>query len=430
MLSTTEEALMDIGPDNGRVAELKRRTAGLAAVAVLSFSAGFATCPVSFADPYDDDGGSFSSEESSGGDTTVDQTDSGVEEPSFGGGEVEDPSLGGGEVDQEPGGGFEPDEQPAGADDNTGDPNPGGGSHGGPPTGSGNAVETPIELHAPAEDIAAAMHSDITSETSTEVTSSELTSYSESVESIYSSSTSGSGLTLTSPVARWNSRWTSYDRYYRPVFTNPYRTELQVIYEYAGQPRIFTVPPLQRTALDVPEAGVYSFTAMTRPESGPVANVAVGSFSGGGYQPAPGQAPPKKPAALKVLKNPLVQVKFDRGSSDVFRVASLTDLGPDATNDGRTKVLIDGEIPAWGQWTKDTKGEALFVISQTQLLPGLKPPGEQPLPGYTVSLTAAPASQSWFSGHKGILIGAGAGALVLVAAGVLASRRRRPDQGA
>jgi hypothetical protein len=231
-------------------------------------------------------------------------------------------------------------------------------------------------------------------------------------------------------VALWNSGWISYDRFYRPVFTNPYRTPLSVVYTSGGQPQVVTVPPLQRAAVNVPSTGVYNFTAMTRPDSGPATNLSAGSFSGGGYEPAPGQAPPQPPASLNTQKNVLVQVKFDRGTSAPFRVKTLTDLGADPAVNNTTKVLLDEEIPAWGRWSKTDKGEALFVINQTQTLPGINPPAQEPLPGYNVKLTAAEKT-SWIDKNKTLLISVAVGAGVLALAGVgfiLLTRRKRGTQ--
>jgi hypothetical protein len=206
---------------------------------------------------------------------------------------------------------------------------------------------------------------------------------------------------------------------------------LSVLYDYGGHTQVFTVAPLQRAALNMPNAGVYNFTAMTRPASGPATNLSVGSFSGGGYQPEPGQAPPQRPAPLNTQKNVLVQVKFDRGSSEPFRVKTLTDLGADSTNNGATKVLLDEEIPAWGQWSKTDNGENLFVINQTQTLPGVNPPAQEPLPGYNVKLAAATEKASWVNKNKTLLISVAVGAGVLALAGVgfvLLTRRRRGAQ--
>lgn len=272
-----------------------------------------------------------------------------------------------------------------------------------------------------------ALASQVETTTSTEVTSEEVTTYQESVSSTVSTSTLTTAMTLSSPVTLWNSSWITYDRFYRPVFTNPYRAPLSVLYDYGGRTQTFTVAPLQRAALNVPNTGTYNFTAMTRPASGPATNLSVGSFSGGGYQPAPGQAPPQKPAPVNTQKNVLVQVKFDRGQSEPFRVKSLTDLGKDPAVNNSTKVLLDEEVPAWGQWSKTDKGEALFVINQTQLLPGIQRPAQEPLPGYKVKLTAASTSTSWIDRNKTVIISVaiGAGVLALAVVGFMVFSRRR-----
>ncbi|MBB3605156.1 hypothetical protein FHT40_004840 [Mycolicibacterium sp. BK556] len=444
-----------------------RKPAGVVAAVAVSLCTVFAGTPVAVADPFDGDDGGGSSYDGGG--------DSGgaVEEPSGGGGEepagggVEEPSApqeepggtheepggthdepGGthdepGATHDEPGGG---NETPGGTHEEPGGSEAPGGTHEEPGSGTnevpgeepgtdtagaGDVAEpTPQGPQAEATDVKTASDSEVTTTTTTEMTSEEYSSFQSSMSSVVSTSTLTTGFTLSSPVALWNSGWISYDRYYRPVFTNPYRTPLSIVYTSGGQPQVFTVPPLARAAVNVPNAGVYSFTAVTRPQSGPPTNLSVGSFSGGGYEPAPGQAPPQRPASLNTQKNVLVQVKFDRGASAPFRVKSLTDLGTDPTVNGATKVLLDEEIPAWGQWSKTDKGDALFVINQTQTLPGVNPPGQEPLPGYNVKLTAATAAEkrSWIDKNKTLLIGVavGAGVLALAAVGlILATRRRR-----
>ncbi|KAA0110762.1 hypothetical protein [Mycolicibacterium sp. P1-5] len=447
--------------DNDSAAKFRKPAAMMAAVAI-STSALFAGSAVAAADPFSDDdgGGSSFSGGDDGGSVPEAPASGGEEEPSAGG-PHEDPSGG---VHEEPGGTHE---EPGGTHDEPGGIEvPGGGLHdepggaepppggthdepGGtespgvadhpagtqtPPAGGGTAEQAPdggivepAEPDVTREDVTAAQSSEVTTASSTEATSEEVTTYEESISSVVSTSTLTTGMSLSSPVTLWNSRWISYDRYYRPVFTNPYRTPLSVLYDYGGRTQVFTVAPLQRAALNVPNTGTYNFTAMTRPGAGPATNLSVGSFSGGGYQPAPGQAPPQKPAPVNTQKNVLVQVKFDRGQSEPFRVKSLTDLGKDPGNNNAVKVLLDEEVPAWGQWSKTDKGDAVFVINQTQLLPGIQRPGQEPLPGYNVKLTAASESTSWIARNKTVLISVAvaAGVLALAVVGFMVVSRRR-----
>ena len=415
-----------------------RKPAAVAAAVAISLSSAFIGAPVSGADPYDDDGGSSYSddgggmeESAGGGGMAAEPSGGGMADEPGGGGMADEP--GGGGMAEEPGGGME---ESAGGGGMADEPSEGGMAEepgGGMAEEPGGGMLESTEIQASQEDVSAAMASEVVSTTSSVVSTEEITSYRETFESTLSSSTVTSGttgLTLTSPVARWNSGWTSYDRFYRPVFTNPYRTPLNLLYDFGGQTQVVTIPPLQRAAVDVPQPGVYSFTSMSRPASGPATNMAVGSFSGGGYQPAPGQPAPQNPAKLNAIKNALVQVKFARGSSEPFTVKSLVDLGKDASLDGATKVLLDDEIPAWGQWSKTQKGTPLFEITETQLLPGVNPPGQEALPGYQVQLTASGKSMSWIGRHQTTLISvaAGAGVLALVGVAVLTMRRRRGAQ--
>ncbi len=428
--------------DNESLAKLPKRCASFAAAVALSLSALFVGTPVGNAEPYgdDDDGGSSYSTGDNGGGISDEPSGGGMEDESGGGINTDEPSGGGMNTDEPSGGGMNTDEpagggmntdEPAGGGMNTEEPS-GGGMSGGEPSGGGGMMK-PAELEAPEQDVATAKAAEVVTTSAAAASSEEVTSYRELIESTFSSSTLTTTSVLSSPVTQWNSRWTSYDPFYRPVFTNPYQLPLQVMYDYGGTPQTFTVPPLQRAVIDVPNAGVYNFTSMTRPASGPPTNVSVGSFSGGGFKPAAGQAPPQKPSALKTIKNALVQVKFSSGSSDPFRVSSLNDLGKDAAVNGATKVLLDGEVPAWGQWVKSAKGEDTFQITETQLLPGVKPPAQDPLPGYKVKLTAAGHStKSWFEENRPLLLGiaAGAGVLALAGAGLFAMKRRREDTDA
>jgi hypothetical protein len=253
------------------------------------------------------------------------------------------------------------------------------------------------------------------------------------VESTLTTTTSSSSTTTSSSwsqsVTSWSSSWVSYDTYYRPIIVNPYQTPLQVVYTYDDGPRIITVDPLQRVVVDAKTPGVYSFTALTMKDPKTVATASVGSFSGGGYKPAPGQPPPAKPAAPKSFDNVLVQIRYAAESSKPFRVKKLYDLGDDPSVGGARRVLLDGEVPAWGQWTKTSNGEALFAITKTQELPGLNAPAEGPLPGYKVQLLANEHSAK-HSVWDGVWIWVGIAAAGVVVAGgivfaVVTSRRRK-----
>ena len=394
---------------------LIRRLAAAAAVVALSLSAVFTGAPASVADPYDDDGGSSYGGEDGG---------------SYGGGEDDGGSYAGSEDEGESsGGGMDEGGSYGGGGMGEGQP-PGGGMA----TGGGGGAVQPNRAEASPQDVTAARSAEVVTTTTAEATSEQITSYQQSIDSYFSSSSSSSstGTMLSSPVSLWNSRWISYDRFYRPVFTNPYPSPLQVVYDYGGGPQTFTVAPLQRAVVDVPQSGVYSFTGVTQPAGGPPSNVSVGSFSGGGYQPAPGQAPPQKPSGPQPVKNPLVQVSYASGKSEPFRVTSLTDLGKDSAMNDAERVLLDGEIPAWGQWAKSPTGEQVFEITETQLTPGIKPPGQDPLPGYNIQLVNAASSASWFERHETLVLGvaAGSGVLALIAVAALMIRRRRGDAAA
>ncbi|MGE2722617.1 hypothetical protein [Mycolicibacterium celeriflavum] len=254
----------------------------------------------------------------------------------------------------------------------------------------------------------------------------EITELTESLETFTSTTTSTSSA-WTSQVSQWNSRWTGYDRWYRPVFTNPYPTPLQIIYPYGNTTRTFSVPPLQRAVLTAPTPGVYNFTAVNRDPSGKPVKVSTGSFSGGGYRLAPGQPPPPKPKPPTTFTNVLVQLKYMDGESKPFRVKKLADLGDDPTVGGH-RVLLDDETPAWGTWTKTQGGERLFEVTSTQELPGLTQPSQGPLPGYQVQLTneaAAPAESTWVKPLAIVAAAAGVIAVGAVMYFVLSARRRK-----
>ncbi|OBI76218.1 hypothetical protein [Mycobacterium sp. E740] len=340
--------------------------------------------PSAWADPFDDDGGSS---EIAGDSGSHDDPADGPAAPDLGepGGDQPGsaPEAPGPDADQ-PG--------PAGAPEDPGDP-------------GSNVADPAVDADTSAPDIAEvsqeafdeAQHTDAVDVDSSAASETEVTELTESLDSMVSTTTSSTSSTWSSQVTQWNSSWTTYDNWYRPVFTNPYSTPLELIYFYDNATRVFEVPSMQRAVLTAPDAGVYSFTAVNRDSSGKPATVSTGSFSGGGYRPAPGQPPPAKPKPPTTFKNVLVQLKYNDGASKPFRVKTLADLGDDPSVGGR-RVLLDGETPAWGTWSKTGGGERLFEVTSTQQLPGLSKPSQSPLPGYQVQLAndeAAPAEKTW-----------------------------------
>ncbi|KUI16244.1 hypothetical protein AU193_15880 [Mycobacterium sp. GA-1285] len=396
--------------------DLYRRCALALSSVALTTVVGVGAIPFALADPYDD-GDSSEVVDSSGSfnepaeePASVDPGEPIGEEPAS---EPEAPDAGG---VQEP--------EPAEAPGDPGDP-------GYPGT---NVFDPAIDADTVEPDIAEASQADFDEAQGADavdvdaptVSETEVTEITESLESFTSTTTTTS--TWSSQVTQWNSRWTGYDRWYRPVFTNPYSTPLQVIYPYGDTTRVFEVPPSGRAVLTAPSPGVYSFTAVNRDPSGKPVTVSTGSFSGGGYRPAPGQPPPPKPKPPTTFQNVLVQLKYKDGESKPFRVKTLADLGDDPSVGGH-RVLLDEETPAWGRWTKTGGGERLFEITSTQQLPGLTEPSQGPLPGYQVQLThsetTAPGQDSWV---KPVAIGAGIAGVLAIGAVVyflLSGRRRK-----
>lgn len=371
--------------------------------------------PHAWADPYDDGGDSSEvSDDSGSSDQPADEP--GAPDP---GDPAGDDAPGGGDGD-EPGSAGAPEEP--GDQGDPGDPD----SSVSDPAVDADTAEPDI-AEVSQEDFDEAQGADAVDVDSAEASESEVTELTESLESVVSSTTtSTTSSTWSSQVTQWNSSWTTYDNWYRPVFTNPYSSPLQLVYSYDNATRVFEVPPMQRGVLTAPNAGVYSFTAVNKDPSGKPVTVSAGSFTGGGYQPAPGQPPPVKPKQPTAFENVLVQLKYNDGVSKPFRVKTLADLGDDPSVGGH-RVLLDGETPAWGTWTKTAGGERLFEVTSTQQLPGLSQPSQSPLPGYQVQLTsnaAAPAENTWVKPL--VIVAAIAGVLAIGAVVfVVLSRRRR-----
>ena len=425
--------------------DLYRRSAlALSSVAVTTALV-FGAAPPVLADPYDDDGGSSESGDSGGSSdqpadepSAPDPGDPGPGGDEAPGGEAPGGEAPGGEAPggEAPGGEAPGGEAPGGADEP--------GSPGGPdePAGEGNpgdpdsnVTDPGVDADSPDPNVAEAPQEafdeansaeavDVESTTASESEVSEVTETLESWESSTSTSTSSS---WSSGVTQWNSGWTSYDNWYQPVFTNPYSTPLDMYYWYDDAVRTFEVPPMGRGVLTAPDAGVYNFTAVNKDPSGKPVTVSTGSFSGGGFKPAPGQPPPAKPVPPQTFKNVLVQLKYNDKLSKPFRVNTLADLGDDPSIGGH-RVLLDEETPVWGTWSKTSGGERLFEVTSTNQLPGLTQPSPGPVPGYQIQLTsseetAAPAKKSWVK--PVVIVGAVAGVLVIGGIVFLLAGRRR-----
>ena len=226
-------------------------------------------------------------------------------------------------------------------------------------------------------------------------------------------------------VRQWDRRWIEYDDWYRPVFFNPYRAPVRIVYLYDRAPRIVYLPPLGRVVVDAAALAAYSFTAVVLNAANVAADVAVGTFFGGGYIPPIG-APFVPPPPLLNYNNVPVQVRYSNATYEPFRVNNIVDLGDDVQYGGR-KVLLDGATPAWGQWTTSPTGERQFEVHRTQQYPGLGEPQEAPLPGdYRMQLASDESAnldrtQMYLIAAGGVVGGLGLGALGLA---VYLGRRR------
>ncbi|GAT10714.1 collagen-like protein [Mycolicibacterium novocastrense] len=450
--------------NEARSALYRRGALALSSVAVTT-AMWLGAVPPAWADPYDDgdapeivdDSGSYAEPVEEPGPVDAGEPVAEAPEPEAPAPDLEEPAPG---APDEPGPAGAPDEPgpveapdepgPAGAPDEPGpagapdEPGPGDapgdpgtpGDPGDPGDPDTNIADPAVEADTADPDIAEVSQEDFDEAHGADAvdvdpptaTETEVTELTESLESFTSTTTSTTSSTWSSPVTQWNSRWTGYDRWFRPVFTNPYKTPLQIIYPYNNTTRVFDVPPSGRAVLTAPGPGVYSFTAVNRDPSGKPVTVSTGSFSGGGYRPAPGQPPPPKPKPPTTFKNVLVALKYKDGESKPFRVKTLADLGDDPSVGGH-RVLLDEETPAWGHWTKTGGGERLFEITSTQQLPGLVQPSQGPLPGYQVQLssseTAAPAQDTWV---KPVAIAAAVAGVLAIGAVLyflLSGRRRK-----
>lgn len=226
----------------------------------------------------------------------------------------------------------------------------------------------------------------------------------------------GSDVELVSQVRQWRPEWIEYDEYYRPIFLNPYRNPVRIVYMYEMAPRIMIIPPLGRMVMEVAQYAAYSFTAAVLAPVVAAANVAqtltniaVGSFFGGGYYPLAGMPLPAPPPVLRYDNVP-VFVNYAQAQYEPFRVRQIVDVGDDPQF-GERKVLLDGATPAWGVWTQTSTGERQFEVHRTQQFPGLDAPAEGPLPGdYKLRLLSDSAPTDGLTGRDIFL---------MVAAGVI-----------
>jgi hypothetical protein len=226
-------------------------------------------------------------------------------------------------------------------------------------------------------------------------------------------------------VRQWDRNWIQYDDWYRPVFFNPFRAPVRIVYMYEHAPRILIIPALGRAVVDAAALAAYSFTAVVLNAANLAADVAVGTFFGGGYIPPLG-VPFVAPPPLLSYDNVPVQVRYSDATYQPFRVNRLVDLGDDVQYGGR-KVLLDGATPAWGQWTTSPGGERQFEVHRTQQYPGLGDPQEGPLPGdYQMRLASDQSTdhtQTLLMGAAGVIAGLGFAALGLA----FYIGRRRPQ---
>ena len=197
------------------------------------------------------------------------------------------------------------------------------------------------------------------------------------------------------PIRQWSPDWVQYDEFYRPIILNPYHDPVRIVYVYQDAPRIVWIPPLARIVLDAAEFAAYSFTAVVAAAADvanaaiqTAADVAVGTFFGGGYVPDYGLPPPPPPPSVLRFDDVPVQVRYSQATFEPFRVQRIVDVGDDPRF-GERKVLLDGATPVWGQWTQNADGERQFEVHKTQQFPGLDDPQEAPLPGnYQMTLAS------------------------------------------
>jgi hypothetical protein len=237
-------------------------------------------------------------------------------------------------------------------------------------------------------------------------------------------------------IRQWRPEWVEYDEFYRPVILNPFRERVRIVYVYQNAPRIVWIPPLARIVLEVAEFAAYSFTAVVATAANVVnaavntaANVAVGTFFGGGFFPGFGLPLPPPPPPVLRYDNVPVLVRYSDRVYEPFRVRRIVDVGDDVRF-GERKVLLDGATPAWGVWTQTPTGERQFEVHRTQQFPGLDTPQEAPLPGDYRMVLASDDSSSGLTA-KEIFLYVAAGVIATLGFGAIGMvfwlGRRRPQ---
>ena len=235
-------------------------------------------------------------------------------------------------------------------------------------------------------------------------------------------------LAADTKVLQFDKQLVAYDKFSRPVLSNPYNSPMKIVYVYDGAPTVVEILPFSSVVLNVAKIAAYSFTAIVADAANTARNIAVGNFLGGGYEPAIGQPPPPPPPVFNTVQNVPVQVKYTGATYQPFRVKNIVDLGIDPIH-GERKVLLDGTTPAWGTWAQSPTGAQQFEIHKTQQLPGLTAPAQAPLPGgYDLKLLSSEAPSGttprdvYLIVVVGIVAVLGLGGLVL---GLVMNRRRQ-----
>ena len=147
---------------------------------------------------------------------------------------------------------------------------------------------------------------------------------------------------------------------------NPFRAPVRIVYLCERAPGILFVPPLARVLVDIAALAAYSFTAVVLNAANLAADVAVGTFFGGGLSRVSGRR-----SCLRLRCCAMTTSPFRSGTrtQPAIRSASaVVDLGDDVQYGGR-KVLLDGATPAWGQWTTSPTGERQLEVHRTQQYP-------------------------------------------------------------